>query len=652
VAIVTLDRATLAARKRAYAYEPRLVKAITALLRSEMRLGAARVKALDTLHLTDGEVFPHAPDTRRVLLILEAVAESVAGPLLEAASSEQKADPNGLAVSASLYGPDRFTEQKSVTAAVNPEPSPEDLLRVSFTASNPLVRRLLDEFGLQITQVTDGERRRIVEAARTAYAEGLSIPNAAAAIMESVAATEVRATMIARTMLVGAANGASLAAVRMAGAASTKTWLSTSDGRTRPDHIEANGQTVPIDKPFQIGGYAMQYPGDPSGPPDETCNCRCTLVYSDSATGPEGINSAPPIPALAAAGGTLSAMSDPHSDAALLPPNHDYIGRGGPCVMCGMMPDAPAHSLSGMAADRDVAALDGTRWQAVLALEGVPTDDGRVFAIGALDWREPPLTLYGQFENAEGHDDAPIIGRIDSITRVSRPDGTAVIMGAGVFDSGDAGQMATRLVGDRTLNGISIDFTIHEAEIVDGPIGPDQEPGSGTLAISSATMLAATVLGMAAFGEAVIAITADAGKATLTVPITMAMLTRDGVSADVEAAAAALDRATLPDRITAAAGLIDRHVITEAEARAMIGLDGDAPDVTVAPPQSDAVAALAASLDGRFEPLVAALERVANQPPPQLPAITLTLPAEPARRIIRDEKTREIIGSEPVEANA
>lgn len=86
-----------------------------------------------------------------------------------------------------------------------------------------------------------------------------------------------RAELIARTETTGAMNAGALQAMRDEGV-TTKVWLATGGPRTRPEHAAADGQTVPIDQPFTVGGYDMQMPGDPSGPVDMTVNCRCSMV--------------------------------------------------------------------------------------------------------------------------------------------------------------------------------------------------------------------------------------------------------------------------------------------------------------------------------------------------------------------------------------
>ena len=67
----------------------------------------------------------------------------------------------------------------------------------------------------------------------------------------------------------------------------TKEWQDTGDGRTRPDHAAADGQTVPIDQPFIVGGYQMMRPGDSSmgAPASQVIRCRCRASYRMSFSG-------------------------------------------------------------------------------------------------------------------------------------------------------------------------------------------------------------------------------------------------------------------------------------------------------------------------------------------------------------------------------
>lgn len=58
-----------------------------------------------------------------------------------------------------------------------------------------------------------------------------------------------------------------------------KIWVSRMDGRERPSHRAADGDTIPLRDFFQVGTPAvpMRYPGDPFAPAEEVINCRCSL---------------------------------------------------------------------------------------------------------------------------------------------------------------------------------------------------------------------------------------------------------------------------------------------------------------------------------------------------------------------------------------
>jgi hypothetical protein len=91
---------------------------------------------------------------------------------------------------------------------------------------------------------------------------------------------QTRATLIARTEATGGANFGALQALTMEGV-QTKVWLATNDVRTRPSHSAADSQEVGIARKFMVGGAALEFPGDPSGPISEIAACRCAMVGGD-----------------------------------------------------------------------------------------------------------------------------------------------------------------------------------------------------------------------------------------------------------------------------------------------------------------------------------------------------------------------------------
>lgn len=89
---------------------------------------------------------------------------------------------------------------------------------------------------------------------------------------------QTRAERIARTETTGAYNAGAYAAQQEA-EVGVRMWIATPDGATRETHLDMSGTCVPVGEPFVFpDGSELMFPGDPSGPPSETINCRCTTV--------------------------------------------------------------------------------------------------------------------------------------------------------------------------------------------------------------------------------------------------------------------------------------------------------------------------------------------------------------------------------------
>lgn len=135
-------------------------------------------------------------------------------------------------------------------------------------------------------EVTDTTFRQITDtlAAGTDQGENMSqLADRVAHVFD--VASSARAQNIARTETIGALNESSLDYAKRTGVIGRKQWLAHHDTRTRDTHRVADGMTVAIDAPFHVGGFPMQFPGDPSAPPDEVCQCRCGLKFIPGAPG-------------------------------------------------------------------------------------------------------------------------------------------------------------------------------------------------------------------------------------------------------------------------------------------------------------------------------------------------------------------------------
>jgi len=89
-----------------------------------------------------------------------------------------------------------------------------------------------------------------------------------------------RSRVIARTEAHASAGAANEAAAASLGIPLKKEWVAARQaGRTRDDHLDADGQVVALDQPFIVGGERLMYPSDPSGSPENVINCRCSSVH-------------------------------------------------------------------------------------------------------------------------------------------------------------------------------------------------------------------------------------------------------------------------------------------------------------------------------------------------------------------------------------
>lgn len=154
--------------------------------------------------------------------------------------------------------------------------------------SRPFVRNWIADRENRLNRVPDEVFGLVSHIIDSATVNGASIPDVTAQVEELFGDTGVprwknRARTVARTEVVGAYNGGMYDAFSMIvandpGTDWVKRWLATDDQRTRPDHVEADGQVVPYAHTFNVGGFQMLYPHDPAGPPQEVINCRCTML--------------------------------------------------------------------------------------------------------------------------------------------------------------------------------------------------------------------------------------------------------------------------------------------------------------------------------------------------------------------------------------
>ena len=147
--------------------------------------------------------------------------------------------------------------------------------------SNP---ELIPHYNSRLSKLADEvyQKKRLQSLITQSIVTGESIPRIAKRISSELRISNTRATiMYARTAMTGAQNAGredGYARAEAMGIQMRKMWLATLDGRTRHEHRQLDGQIVDINKPFEVDGYEIQYPGDASAAPHLVWNCRCRTM--------------------------------------------------------------------------------------------------------------------------------------------------------------------------------------------------------------------------------------------------------------------------------------------------------------------------------------------------------------------------------------
>ena len=151
-------------------------------------------------------------------------------------------------------------------------------LGIRFDLNNPRVRRWLGErlrrFSTQVNETTKRAITAQLQAGEVAGEGIYDLQQRVKAVFHE--ATTARAEVIARTETVSASNMGALEAYRQAGVRE-KRWLATRDTRTRDAHREADGQTVPMEGMFAVGGELLDAPGQ-GRIAANNIQCRCALL--------------------------------------------------------------------------------------------------------------------------------------------------------------------------------------------------------------------------------------------------------------------------------------------------------------------------------------------------------------------------------------
>lgn len=144
----------------------------------------------------------------------------------------------------------------------------------------------------------------------------------------------------------------------------------------------------------------------------------------------------------------------------------------------------------------------------LIAEEGVATVDGREFAAGSIEWREPPLSLMMIRANDPtgrgGHKSSEAVGTISEVWREDDPEtGFGKVYGKGFFATDEHGDLARKLIAEGVISGVSADVggaVVEELEATD--------TGARRI-IRSGTIVAVTALPIPAFNDTKISIVSE-----------------------------------------------------------------------------------------------------------------------------------------------
>lgn len=151
--------------------------------------------------------------------------------------------------------------------------------------SRPFVQNFIAQMANNMQGLPDEVFSLVGDVIHHATVNGASIPDVQAQLAQLFTVTDnekwaEKARVVAITTMHTAYSGGMHDAFSALVEADSDTewvhrWLATEDTHTRPWHREADGQEQPWGVAFEVGPDQLMFPGDPSGLPANTINCRC-----------------------------------------------------------------------------------------------------------------------------------------------------------------------------------------------------------------------------------------------------------------------------------------------------------------------------------------------------------------------------------------
>lgn len=224
----------------------------------------------------------------RLRKYLRALGDDVAkalqheNPQLIAILIRESEEPLERLLAAHYLAVGRYFGQHFLTRALNKGFAPARVKSAGTDFEELLIAWTRANAAAKVQKITKTTRKLIFSALDEGATDGLSLNETAKLIRNTTGGVigRARSFVIARTETHAASQSASFqAATATRIPAMQKEWAAVNDQRTRDSHKEADGQRQTLDEKFEVGSSALDYPGDPSGEPEEVINCRCQQLY-------------------------------------------------------------------------------------------------------------------------------------------------------------------------------------------------------------------------------------------------------------------------------------------------------------------------------------------------------------------------------------
>lgn len=156
-----------------------------------------------------------------------------------------------------------------------------------FAVDDPRILQALEQRKIQgahINETTEADLKGLIKASLEAGESTVELGDRIAEYYATycVGENSVRPMTAANTQTAGLVNqGQHMAAMEVGGL--EKFWIHGNPAEPREAHVDAalryQANPIELDEPFVVNGIAMMYPGDPTAPAGEVCNCTCMVGY-------------------------------------------------------------------------------------------------------------------------------------------------------------------------------------------------------------------------------------------------------------------------------------------------------------------------------------------------------------------------------------